>query len=483
MERKRGARPQRDAAAPIPHDSLPQGIRRAHDSAARHLGDALCLYEAKRFQGAVTPAVLSIEESIKGICLAAARRRGGGVPADESLLLLGHGPKLLNARRWVGEGVGKDCVAEACARHIRATSIPLFGARPVSANGAMGHMDAVSRATQGLQSVKKMSAYDNWNAAHGAWDTFGHLSEDAQDALAVYILHLAALYHDLLVHGAGGSLGAPCAVACAGLAGMPGNPLAAASGGTILNAMLQTGTVAQQAYHTNRDVLLKCRRVALRHGDYHNAHPLVKAMSRAVRAHKEAKGAKYGYCAYYADDSVQTYGGRATMFALVIVSGEGNLLKLEKACINGEVCDPHDSRIAAILETELAIDRMPGKEAPLSAFSEAFSKLGIGVRKLGDGEIGPALENARRMAENGQLAYFPRDMVDAIRHATVEGWDGLDSDVRNAVAIMYVADPTVVVLCSHPDFVRKFQIRQTIWQTLCAPKATRGEGAVPGAGP
>lgn len=479
MKRTRGAAHRRGGAAPIPHAKLPQGIRLSHDNAARHLGDALCLYDAKRPQGAIPSAVLSVEESIKGICLAASRRRGGGVPASEWRPLQDHRLRLLSAKRWVEEGLDRDCVAEACARHMRDPSRPPFGAGPAPETGAPDHLGRVYRATQGLQSIKKMAAYDAWNAAHGAWDTFGHLPEGAQEALAVNVLHLAALYHDLLVRGAGGSLGQPCAIACPGLRRMPGDPFVVASGGTILGAMLQTGTVAQQAYHVNRDTFLKCRRVALKHGDYHNAHPFVKAMTMAV---SERDKGREGRCAYYADDSVQTHGGRATMFAFLIVSMEGETLKLEKACINGEICDPHDSRLGAILETELVIDRLPGRDVPLSAFSEAFSRLGIGVRKLGDEEIGPALENARRMADNGQLAHFPQDMVDSIRNATVEGWDTLDSDVRNAVAIMHVADPTVVVLCSHPDSVRKYVVRQAIWQTMCLQKEIHGGRDAPKAG-
>ncbi len=483
MKRKRGEGHGRGGGAPIPHAGLPHGIRRAHDSAARHLGDALCLYESGRPQGAIPSAVLSIEESVKGICLAAARRRGRGASADEWRKLQDHKLKLQNAQRWVEEGLGWDCIVEASRLHISSASRPLFGARPVSKDGALAHMGDIYRATQGLQSIKKMASYDNWNAAHGAWDTFGHLPEGAQGALAVHVLHLASLYHDLLVHGAGGALGQPCAIACTGLGRVPGNPFVSASGGIILEAMLQTGTVAQQAYHVNRDIFLKCRRVALRHGDYHDAHPLVKAMSMAIRAHKEATDAKDGHYAYYADDSVQTYDGRATMFAFLIVSREGETLKLEKACINDEICDPHDSRIGAILETELAIDRLPGKEAPLSAYSEAFSSMGLKIRKLADEEICPALENARRMDENGQLACLPQGMVDSIRQATREGWDDLDPDVRVSIATMYVADPTVIVLSSHPDSVRKFKIRQAVWQTLCLQKAMHEGRAGPGGGP
>jgi len=475
MKGKRRQGAGRDPNAFIPHSATPRGIRRAHDNAARHLEDALCLYGAKRYQGTIPSAVLSLEESIKGMCFAAAHRKGGGVPASEWRMLQDHKHRLRNAKRWAEE-LGKDAIVAACARHIHDTTYSLHGTRQASKGDALAHFDRVSMAASGLQSLKKMATYDNWNATHGAWDTFDHLQEREQDDLAVYVLSLAVLYHDLLVHGARGALEGPCARACGFLGTMPGNPFTAASGRIVLDAMLQTGTVAQHSYHVNKYIFLKCRRVALAHGDYHNAHPFVKTMSMALTATKEPKD---GHYAYYADDSAQTHDGKATMFAFLIVSKEGQLFRIEKVCINGEICDAHDSRIGAILDTELVIDRHRGPEAPLSALGEAFSQLGTAVRKLGDGEVGPALENARRMAGNGQLAHFPQDMVDSIRHATEGDWDGLDSGVRNAVAVLYVADPEVIVLSSHPDYVGKYKIRGTIWDILCSQKAIHEGKAMP----
>jgi len=465
---------------PIPRSKIPPGIRRAHDNAERHLGDALCLYKAKRFPSAIPSAVLSLEESIKGMCLAAAHRKGGGVPASEWSLLDSHKFKLQNARRWAENGLDRDALVAACERHIHNTAHPLFGARPVSEHDALRHIDYVSRATLGLQPIKKMSTYENWNAVHGAWDTFGHLPEDAQDSLAVYVMHLAVLYHDLLAHSSGGMLGPSCARACGGLERIPGNPFSAASGRIVLDAMLATGTAAQYAYHITQDIFLKCRRVALLHGDYDNLHPFVNAMTLALSMLKEEQDGTYPCIA---TDASQTYGGNPMMWACLVVSREGGAVRFEELTINGDTCKAHDSRIGAILETELVIDRLPGSEAPLSAFSEAFSKLGIKVRKLKDEEAGLALENAQRMAENGQLAHFPPDMVDSIRHATREGWDELAPDIRSLIASMYVADPTVVVLSGYTDPIRKYKIRLGIWQTLCAQKAIHEGRASPWASP
>lgn len=474
--RKKGRR----HGAPIPHSEIPRGLRRIHENAARHFGDALCLYEAKRPQGAIPSLVLSIEESLKGMCLAAARRRGGGVPAHEWSRLQDHRFKLLNAKRWAEGSLDGEGLVRACARHIHGTAHPLFGKRPVSAGDALGHIADVSRTTLGLQSLKKMSTYDNWNAAHGAWDTFGHLPEDAQEALVAYVLRLAVLYHDLLVHGSGGVLGPPCAKTCACLSDAPGDQFSAASGRIILDAMLDTGTVAQFAYQITRNILLKGRRVALSHKDYDNLHPFVNAMTLALAVQKE-KGDGIYPCV--STDASQTYEGGVMMWACLVVSKEDNALKFEELTINGDVCKAYDSRIGAILDTELVIDRLPGKEAPLSAFSEAFSKLGIKVRKLRDEEIGFALENAHKMAKNGQLVHYPPDMVESITNATVDGWNDMDPDVRSVVASMYVADPTVVVLSGYTDPMRKYKIRVGVWQTLCAQKAIYEGRAAPRAGP
>ena len=134
-------------------------------------------------------------------------------------------------------------------------------------------------------------------------------------------------------------------------------------------------------------------------------HPIIKAIFLATSGITETSedGNYYGI----ADDSDQTYEGKPMMYSIAIVSKKEDVLTIEKITINEKEYSANDKIIEQILETETIIEKHAGKEIPLEKMHEAYSKIGMKLRKLKDSEIEETLSESKQIIEQNKFKASP----------------------------------------------------------------------------
>ena len=75
-----------------------------------------------------------------------------------------------------------------------------------------------------------------------------------------------------------------------------------------------------------------------------------------------------------ADDADQTYSGKPRMVATAVIKKENKQLTIEEITINGNKHYTTDKIIEDIFETEIIIEKYPGKEILMENMHQAFAK-------------------------------------------------------------------------------------------------------------
>lgn len=174
-----------------------EGALGAQRNARRLFGDALLLHSAGRFQGAIPPAILAIEECLKGIELGIEFRKMRGIPAEAQGWLTSHPHKLGHVPGWVAGNMEDGRMRDVHAGLVREGKVPLVGGRPVSVEDAIENSRYMRDVVSGLQHVKEMCVYERWDEKRGSWGGLGLDGADAE-ALSVFVLALAEAHYGML---------------------------------------------------------------------------------------------------------------------------------------------------------------------------------------------------------------------------------------------------------------------------------------------
>lgn len=156
------------------------------------------------------------------------------------------------------------------------------------------------------------------------------------------------------------------------------------------------------------------------------------------------------------------------MIAVAIVSKKDNIMKIEKIVINDKEYDINDKIIEQILEIETVIERHSGKEIPLEKMHEAYSKIGMKVRKFRDSEIESALTGISTLIDEGKLRVSD-EIILKIRAATKDNWEELDPNVRSIIASgmpKLKLEKNTMIMTGYIDPIRKFKVRGLLHETL-----------------
>ena len=104
------------------------------------------------------------------------------------------------------------------------------------------------------------------------------------------------------------------------------------------------------------------------------------------------------------------------MSSIAIVSKKEGVLTIEKITINEKEYSANDKIIEQILETETIIEKHAGKEIPLEKMHEAYSKIGMKLRKLKDSEIEEALSESKQIIEQNKFKASP-EMISKMKES------------------------------------------------------------------
>ena len=451
--------------------------------------DAKLLYDNKKFHNSIPLFIISIEESLKAHELSIKLRKRKSVSSAEWGKLQDHNHKLKFVPNFMLdnlESMDEKKLAEIAKETQTEEYVP-FISKIIQTNKA--EMNITSQ----LQFLKERCLYQNWNKEFCEWDEFDYLTLEQQEDIAFFImkraekhlheLHFGIEYAVYILRRDGATL-TDLEYPKYDELRVPADFDAKLNdyekliddfpkyqrGEKIMEALLSKKAFGVIDQVISNEIIKKCINL-IQKKDLDNwyPHPIIKAIFIATSGIK--KNSEDGNYYGMSGDADQTYGGEPMMVSTAIVSKKDDIIKIEKILINDIEYDINDKIIHQILETELVIERHSGKEIPLEKMHEAYSKIGMKVRKLKDSEIESALSGISTYIDEDKLEGVSDEMISKIKSATKENWEELDPNVRSIIGMaMPKLEPekNTMIMTGYIDPIPKFKVRGLLHQTLVA---------------
>jgi len=464
------------------------GMFEALRKSERLFKDSKLLYEKKRFVSAVALFVNSIEESLKGFELAIKFRKNQPCSKDEWEKLLDHKHKLIHVKEFAIKVLKESKQKEL--DEIQAN----FSVKNISLEKMVNILKSDIADNSQLQNLKEKCLYSDWDFINKSWDDFEQLDVDKQEDLAFYVMKKSEYELDNLHFGIENAVNSirldgnmikdlpyPKYNEFRGIKDFEslksrkhnsrGEKIKFAKGKKILQKFMIKKSFQTVYQEIPFDNLKKNFDLVIKHDDEQFPHPIVRALVMAFVAANE-KNADGNYMGA-SGDAEETYEGNPMMSTLAIISKKDQQFTIEKIVVITDVADEYefkDKIIDYILDAEMIIERFPGKDMPLDAVHEAFSKIGIKLRKLKDDEIIPAIEHVKKLIGENKLANVPKETIQKILSATRENWEELDPDIRSLIGGSYSSlithEENQIIMSSSIDPMPKFKVRGMRYQIL-----------------
>lgn len=466
------------------------GIFEALGKSEKIFDDAKFLFDNKKYHSSIPFFINSIEESLKAHEFSIKFRKHQTISKDEWNKLLDHKHKLVHIKEFILENLEK--MDEKTSEEIKKET----GNEDVNVN--LEQMKKLMKTQMNiashLQSLKEKCMYTDWDEKNGEWDNFDKMDESKQEDLAFYLMKKAEEELTQLHFGLEFAVNTLRKEGTK-LKNLPfpkynefrnikdyesrklikqldrGELQKFARGERIMEKFVATKTFQEVFQQVPFDMLKKVVNLSQKHSPENwYPHPIIRALFLALSAlhQKEEEGKNY---AGFSGNAEETYEGNPTMTTTAIVSKKGGNISLEKIIIITDKADEYDFSdkiIEKILETELVIERFPGKDIPIEAAHEAFSKIGIKLRKLKDDEIELAIDYAKKVIDKVQGVQ--KDLIPKVKNTTKENWENANPMIRSLIATTYLStlkpEKNTLILSSYSDPIRKFKIRDSIYQFL-----------------
>lgn len=471
----------------VPHVGL--GMYEALKKSERLYDDAKILYMKKRFVSAVPLFVNSIEEALKGYELAIKFRKCQSCTREEWNNLLDHKHKLVHVKEFAIEVLKKSTQKELDEMSVN------FSVENIDKKKMINILQSDVVENSQLQNLKEKCLYTDWDSANKMWDDFEKIDSEKQEDLTFYVMKKAEYELDNL------RFGIEHAVNSVRLDGnmikdLPypryaefrdvsnyeslksrksrsrGEKIKFAKGKRILQKFMIKKSFHIIYQEIPFDNLKKYLDLIKKQPDEEQfPHPIIRAILLAyVAANKNDHDGNY---AGVSGDAEETMSGDPMMSTLAIVSRKGEQFTIEKIAVITDKSDEYnfnDKIIEYILDTEMVIERFSGKDVPLEAVHEAYSKVGLKLRKLKDEEIEPAIEISKKLIKEDKFRGIPQELTPKILSATRENWEDLDPQVRSLIGSSYATtippEENQIIMTGTFDPLPKFKVRGMLYQTL-----------------
>lgn len=453
----------------------------------RLFDDAKFLYDGKRFHNAIPLFIISIEESLKAHEISNKLRKRQSISNDEWSKLQDHKHKLNFVPNFMIENLENMSEEELVkiAKETQTEQYIPYLRQIIQKN------KAEAKITSQLQFLKEKCLYQNWNKEFCEWDEFDHLSVEQQEDLAFFIMkraekHLHELHFGIefavnVIRRDGGTLTELIHpkynefreiknfdTKLDNIDSLIGDFPKYHRGEKIMESLLAKKAFGVVDQIISNSIIKKCLNLVQKDDlDNWYPHPIIKAIFIATSG--ITKNSEDGNYYGISGDADQTYSGESMMTAIAIVSKKENIIKIEKLVINDKEYDINDKIIEQILETEIVIEKHSGKEIPLEKMHEAYSKIGMKVRKLRDSEIESALTGINTKIDEGTLRGVSDDIISKIRSTTKDNWEKLDPNVRSIIAMglpTYEPENNTMIMTGYIDPIPKFKVRGLLHETL-----------------
>lgn len=192
--------------------------------ARRLLEGALLLHGKRRFRGAIWLAILSMEESLKGVSMGTLLSERRAMSDREWSDLKSHRHKLVGIPGAIVKGVEGDCGSGVRVHVEREVWSAHLGRQSTARVCVVSNARLAGRLARNLQRVKEACAYEEWGddgTMRREWD----LDAGESEAVSLFALELARAHYEMLRGGVSfalGTLAPECPVPEGGGKGRPG---------------------------------------------------------------------------------------------------------------------------------------------------------------------------------------------------------------------------------------------------------------------
>lgn len=183
-----------------------RGAVYAQVDARRMLESALLLFGKKRFRGAIRLAILSIEESLKGVSLRVAAGEQRALTDEDWRRLMDHWHKLVDIPVMMAAGAERDVAVGARTHVVREVWEASTGRQAIARVCTVGNARLVQGLVSNLQRVKEMCTYEECDLGRSMQGTWG-MDDAESESVAALVLELARVHCEMLRGGTAFALG------------------------------------------------------------------------------------------------------------------------------------------------------------------------------------------------------------------------------------------------------------------------------------
>ena len=474
----------------ISHGHVGLGMYYCLKNTKRHFEDGKILYDCKKFQSAIPIFIICIEEAFKTIEFATKFRKFESMSKIDWKNLQDHNHKLNYMNDQSIEILDK--MPNDDREKLKKTVIN----DQIDFDRLIDEFKFEKIIIANLQRLKERCLYQNWVKKENNWDDFTDLKLEHKEDLAYYIMEQAHMYlskmHYSIEHAINIIRRNDIVLDDAPYPTYTEYRQVEDYETKIYNIVIDE----QSKYHRGRNIMLgfikfkiinavdiintdkiikKLRKIMKENNNCQYLHPLINAVFIGMTITKNKPDGNY---VGVADDADQTYSGKPRMVATAVIKKENKQLTIEEITINGNKHYTTDKIIEDIFETEIIIEKYPGKEILMENMHQAFAKIGFKIHKATTDEIESALSKCKKMIKTGEIesALFGfkntikseerKDIITKIDNAKKENWENLDAKIRSSIYAIGGPnnfDSKTIPMSLRVESLRKFKVRNIIY--------------------
>lgn len=473
--------------------------------ALRTYDDAKFMYDNSKFTSSIVHSITTIEESQKAIELAVKMRKRQTITKELWSRMKTHKHKLTSSKKFILETLEKE--SQSNLQKISKKLPP--EAQKLSIDGLKKIVKNENHVYAFFQKIKEKCQYLDWDEQTNSWDDFDNLDESKRQDVSYYFVMTAAselnycqncIEHAINVMRRDGLKGFayntdpektiltyseyrdPKDFDCIKKPDVPITNIDEtrySRGHEIVKKFIAIrGSINELHQAYTGDLLRNVLILLNKQSDFEvYPHPIIRAAMLCLSMTKneyEQNPQSFDTekrMSGLSGDAEETSSGKPTMIAMCIVSCEKGQYTIESFVINEKVYASHHKIIEGILKTEQVIERYKGKTIPLDVVHEAFSKIGIKLRRLKDTEIKDAIAMAKNAVIKNSIENLSDDMKKNILQATETNWTRLSPSIRSIIGTIYlrpVITPRTMPMTEYYDPMEKFKVRGLIYETIVA---------------
>ena len=471
----------------IPTKDLLTGFYASLHNAENFLKSCKTLLEKDEFQSCIPLAIISMEESLKGLELLTRFRKNEDLTNKIWTDLKNHKHKLTYVMNESLKSLKKATKEDL---ENAKTELGKFGRDLDKTDISKTITDIQKRIgiNSNFQELKEACFYVDWDVRRGEWMLFDELPKDYMDKLTFYVVSEAELTLNLLkimiemhinrlrkTNQLLEKLPYPSYVeyrtpenfesnALQDLLKEKINQVKHAEGLKVIKQFIEQKSFRFLSFGIFRKTMLEYFKVIEKQDfDQRLPHPLIKAMLMATSKVQELNKDGENIAAI-SDDADVTYSGKPMMVFNVIATKKLGVCEFVNVTELKEDFECTSDIIEKIIRTEIILERQIGKDVPFAFYIEALNVIGIKTKMIKLDEIPNAIREAKRSVNSGKLKVPDSLKRQILAIISADEWDDLDMNVRTIVCTAYGSKkyPEYNSCITPSNDIRKSKCRQII---------------------